>query len=476
MAEALHFNNGASLEKRKQVQPGLANSFFYPAAKRIKQEENGHGYSPSPDLYSHLSESPPHASAPVENLFAGPVSPDEEHSKPIPVKFEAELEAISSDDDEDGLVEEGEELAKGKVVVPPIHPLQDCLAALGLLGHSSSGPPPAWLIRQPVDKPASLWTGGDQDATTRQPSSIKLTKSSTIPPKSGSAINTVSAAVLDVITPTASYELVGGSINGEVVFFGETPVHIDTKGGPIISLIVHTLIPYQPKIIITGDSNGNVTFVSRDQILTRKSIGAPITCLCVHTDQVGSKQVIAADATGVLTAFTRHDHVWRAKVGGHRALNPPSKTYPSLHTQPNPSIRCITPCTWPRQDGGTTSTILVCDGSPCVYVVVGGRIVETLNAPCVMNATCTGFFCQSVRTQINLGISSSEQILFGGTDGCVYLLDQYKFHLYAKTDHVITTMHTCKSNEKDGPDLLIVGSLSAFLYIFSEGNVSATQP
>ena len=211
MADTLHVLNGESPEKRKQLPPGSANSFFHPAQKRLKQEENAsNGYSPSPDIYPQpSSKSPPHASTPrsIEGLFAEPVSPVEE-DHPISVKIEEELEAISSDEDE-----KEKEVAVRKVVVPQTDPLQECLAALGLLGNTSSGPPPAWLIRQPVpQKPASLWTERDPDAT-NQTWSLKSTKSLSIPPKSGSAINIVAAGLSD--------ELVGGSVKGEVVFFGE---------------------------------------------------------------------------------------------------------------------------------------------------------------------------------------------------------------------------------------------------------------
>ncbi|KAJ3038792.1 hypothetical protein HDV00_000280 [Rhizophlyctis rosea] len=446
--------NSASPEKRKAPPAlDLPNSLLQPVPKRLKQEEK----DPDPPAPAHTGADLSDLSDVSDSLFVEPISPDED-TAPVAIKLEPDyVEEISSDEEE-------EVVAKGRIFSQE-QALQDVLGALGLLGSSSEGPPPSWLINSSTLKePSKVVTVDRMDEGWR----IIFEKAST--KECTSRVNVVGVGVFDASAQT--HELVAGCENGAVVFLDENTTTIDTKGGSIISLILDKTVHYEPLNIITGDSNGNVTLLSREQILMRRSIGAPITSLTVYTDQVGSKQIISGDSTGVVTAFTQHEQVWRTKVGGLYALNPRGKPILPQDEPPNPSIRCMIPWQWSSSGKGTTSTLLVCDGSPCVYVLVNGKIVRIVDAPCAINAMWKGYFSYLPHTPQK--VPGAEQLLLGGENGCVYMFDGTKFHLYGKADFPIRTLHSCQSKSKDETEFLVVGGLSAVVSVFKDGNLVQT--
>jgi len=244
--------------------------------------------------------------------------------------------------------------------------------------------------------------------------------------------------------------IIVGNEQGEVVILNEEKIlaTLDTKGGPIQSILLHDVTGFGDTDLITGDSNGTVTIFSRQQILSKTQVGAPVRCLDVFHDAVGDFEIMAGDSLGALTSFMPHSQLWKLNVAD---TAPPSK-----RAGPTP-IRALLPILISDKHGIETAYLLVCNGAPFVHFVQDGARTMSLRCPSIVNSMCSGYFRKRRGSgdvndvEIADGREQVVQIVLGCSDGYVYLLEDFKITRLLNVEYPITNVVTFKRKSSSAP-------------------------
>lgn len=69
---------------------------------------------------------------------------------------------------------------------------------------------------------------------------------------------------------------------------------LETKGGPVQSILLHDVTGFGALDLVVGDSNGTVTIFSRQQMLSKRSVGAAVGQLEIFRNAGTSLHLIAA--------------------------------------------------------------------------------------------------------------------------------------------------------------------------------------
>ncbi|KAL1925391.1 uncharacterized protein VTP21DRAFT_274 [Calcarisporiella thermophila] len=246
-------------------------------------------------------------------------------------------------------------------------------------------------------------------------------------------------------------------------------VTLETKGGPIQSLMLQDLTGFKQLDLVSGDSYGNVTLFSRSQILSRDFVGSPVTCLEKYCDTAGEFEIIVGDASGKLTSFRLHEQNWKLNLV-EQSTSIISSGLDS--NRMDPAIRCMLYTILPDKFGVETSYLLVCDGTPFVHFIQNGSRVLSIKLPSVINTMCRGNF---TRTPVN---EKYYQVALGGDDGTVYILDSHertKVFPYFQLEHPITNLVTIRL-ENQGADSLVCTGHFDKCHILREGEIFLSIP
>ncbi|PVD26397.1 hypothetical protein C0Q70_14072 [Pomacea canaliculata] len=91
----------------------------------------------------------------------------------------------------------------------------------------------------------------------------------------------------------------------------EPQVLIETKGGPIQCLAVHNVTRFGQKDVTAVDSQGTLTVLCGQQILSRQSLAAhALTCLQVQEDGRGYIEIVTSTEGGLITACQASSQLW----------------------------------------------------------------------------------------------------------------------------------------------------------------------
>ncbi|KAJ3277248.1 hypothetical protein HK104_003513, partial [Borealophlyctis nickersoniae] len=186
--------------------------------------------------------------------------------------------------------------------------LMELLARRNLL--DSQGRPPSWLVPRTEDVPDAATIAANipqipwktESGTTVEVESTTLTFRKVWSRKPAESVNAVAVGFVrrqsdadgnkNPATAVSSAlplfgDVVAACEDGKLVFMqhDKPDTTEETKGGPILSLALHRMVPHTDTVdIIAGDAEGTVFLISDDQIIMRNKLGSPITCIEIHTD------------------------------------------------------------------------------------------------------------------------------------------------------------------------------------------------
>ncbi|KAJ3416322.1 hypothetical protein HDV05_002262 [Chytridiales sp. JEL 0842] len=316
---------------------------------------------------------------------------------------------------------------------------------------------------------------------------------------------------------------------------------IDTKSASITSVHLTSFFPsITLSDICTADSEGQICIMSRQRTVLREggsgstvgsgwaslgklAPGAPKgwereevggvggRCVCSIGERKdgggdgGERIMVVGDAAGSVSGYNLFMRQWKVQVGG--VVPFPCVPYDSK------SINCILPVVLPSkhmhpQDKSDemegeeegTNYLLICDGSPRVQFmrVKDRRVAFWIQTPCEIRDMTIGHFWDNPSTSshrvsrlqhFNLckskGIllpklqpSLDRQVLLGGSNATVYLLDldNMKLYHYLSLDYTITRLSRCRPlGLQDGDvDAVVVCTESGEVTVGFEGRVAGS--
>lgn len=179
--------------------------------------------------------------------------------------------------------------------------------------------------------------------------------------------------------------------------------------------------------LISGDAQGNVIIFSNGEILSRSSMGAPVTALTVETDlgtssftcgstvpafvecrAANRSLIVAGDQEGTVSAFQSHDPAWSVRLVDFAAPRNAKLPVcfslifcvalcvclplsdPVIQQGPYPpGVRCLQPVTLKDAHGTLSHYLIAVDGRNLIQLFNAGKRLFALEAPSRVNAVRT---------------------------------------------------------------------------------------
>ncbi|CAG8512618.1 9059_t:CDS:2 [Paraglomus occultum] len=242
-----------------------------------------------------------------------------------------------------------------------------------------------------------------------------------------------------------------GTESGKVIIFneGKEDVVIETKGGSIQSMLLFDVTRFGSTDLIVGDSHGTVTIFEKKQMLSKRNLGAAVRCLEIFQDAVGGYEIVAGDASGVISAFTAYKHMWRIKLTDETDIL--QQTAGVMKDTCDPRIRCMLFVSLLDHFNVETDYLLACDRSPYVHFIQGGQRVLSIEVPYTINSMCTGYFRRDYRTLLFYD-PRVRQVILGGENGYIYLLERYQVTTLLKIDYPVLNVARFRPNRLDSAE------------------------
>ncbi|KAJ3328490.1 hypothetical protein HDU76_009870 [Blyttiomyces sp. JEL0837] len=251
----------------------------------------------------------------------------------------------------------------------------------------------------------------------------------------------------------------------------EEDIFFETRGSCVTVLKLQKLLEHTSCDIVTGDSEGSVSIITRQRTILQKPSQAPITCIVHRTNPDGEVEVITGDANGALMAFNVFDRLWRLQVGGVTPIGAPRDYDHSIYAMHSWTV-------W-DQEGSPIDYLLVCDGSPRLQFMQEDEVIFWIQTPCIIHSICSGYFWrQEGSTTMKDPDRRKNQILLAGQDGNIYLLENYQLHFYAYTESTITRMNSFRpagSNKTSVDHVACIGHFNS-LNFYQNGEMVYSIP
>ncbi|CAG8452242.1 7243_t:CDS:2 [Ambispora gerdemannii] len=235
--------------------------------------------------------------------------------------------------------------------------------------------------------------------------------------------------------------IIVGTNEGKIFMFGEDKegIMMETKSGPIQSIVLCDITGFGIPDIIVGDSYGSVMIFEKQQLVVKRELGAAVKHMTMFRDAVNGHELVIGDSAGVLSALTLYQDGMSF----------------------DPSIRCMLHVTLLDQFQIPTKFLLVCDRSPYVHLIQSGIRTLSIIVPSssIANAMCSGYFRRKdifdpEVVNIRYDMPSAVQVVLGCEDGNIYIMEDYTIHNMLKMDNPITDVkrfrpHNLESTETD---------------------------
>ncbi|XP_072023306.1 uncharacterized protein [Amphiura filiformis] len=235
---------------------------------------------------------------------------------------------------------------------------------------------------------------------------------------------------------------------------------LETKGGPLQSLVLDDVTKFGSTDVISGDSRGTVTIFCNGQILNRQSVsGYSVNCLQVDKNATGNLSIVCGDSGGNLNALLPYSQVWKCQLGADSAQA----------ATKSPSVKCLLAATLASSSGQASNYVLAGDDCKMLHFLQQGTTVHRIQTPAVVTAMCCGQWLTKDEVDVadtRPGVVS--QVALGGHDGSVYIMSNFQVHViqYCNVLLPITQLSRLPSIHGDDLDLLLVAGhfSSVFLY------------
>ncbi|KAG9292859.1 hypothetical protein G9A89_016221 [Geosiphon pyriformis] len=233
---------------------------------------------------------------------------------------------------------------------------------------------------------------------------------------------------------------------------------LETKGGPIQSMLIYDVTGFGCPDLIVGDSYGAISIFEREQLIGKRNISASVKHMAIFHDAVNGFEIVVGDSAGVLSAFTASYDIWRLKLTDETDILPREiREGMEENVALDPAIRCILCVSLLDSHQIETKYLLACDRSPFVHFLQGGIRRLSIPVPCVVNAMCSGYFSRKDNFDPEIFVSKNNtsaatQVALGGDDGQVYLLEDYTIVNLLKMDQPITNLKSFRPHDLDSTE------------------------
>ncbi|XP_022091016.1 uncharacterized protein LOC110979489 isoform X2 [Acanthaster planci] len=209
---------------------------------------------------------------------------------------------------------------------------------------------------------------------------------------------------------------------------------LETKGGPVQSLVLADITRFSEADLIAGDSRGTMTIFCNGQILSRQSLsGHSLGHLQVDTDATGNVSVITGDTGGVVHAQLPYSHLWKLRLDS-----------PMQEAESRPSVvKCLLAANLVGSSGRRSNYILASDDCRNLHFIQQGLIVLTLPTPSVITAMCCGNFLpkEEVQQISEMPEATASQVALGGNDGSIIIMTDFQIHTTEYANFQLPIMH-----------------------------------
>ncbi|XP_071802881.1 uncharacterized protein [Asterias amurensis] len=235
---------------------------------------------------------------------------------------------------------------------------------------------------------------------------------------------------------------------------------LETKGGPVQSLVLADITHFSTADLIAGDSRGTMTIFCNGQILSRQSISElSLNFLQVDTDAAGNPSLLAGDTGGVINALLPYSHLWKLQ------LNPVSQ---SVDNGPS-GVKSLLATLLVGSSGQMSNYILASDDRCNLHFIQQGLIVLTLKTPAVVTAMCCGNFLSKDELQTTeVFQGSTSQVALGGKDGSIFIMNNFQIHKAEFANMQLPIMHLASiaTGHSDELDSLLSAGHSNYVTLY----------
>ncbi|XP_077864162.1 uncharacterized protein LOC100373710 [Saccoglossus kowalevskii] len=207
---------------------------------------------------------------------------------------------------------------------------------------------------------------------------------------------------------------------------------LETKGGPIQSILLHDVTKFGSTDLLVGHSGGMVTVFCNEQIFSRCSITEnSVDNLEIDHDATGNLSIVVGDSGGCINAFLPYRPLWRLRLRDHLSI-PQSISKSAV-------VTCLLATNLTNPSGHISNYILACDDNKQLHVIQQGSILLTLHTQSVVTSMCCGQFLPESEAATTPGDKSSPstttssqlastQIALGGQDGSIYIMSSFQIY------------------------------------------------
>ncbi|KAL8589732.1 hypothetical protein ACOMHN_027240 [Nucella lapillus] len=242
---------------------------------------------------------------------------------------------------------------------------------------------------------------------------------------------------------------------------------VDTKGGPIQCLATHNVTRLGQVDMLSADSQGTLTVVCGQQILSRQSLAShALTCLLVQEDGRGYIELVSSSERGLVFASQSSCQLWAINLNDFVKVSRRSFV----------RVKCLLSVELPDCHGHSLQYLMVADDSPHIHLVLHGQIVSSFLTPATVNAMAEGVFIPPSQLDVaGSGVppgGACKQVALGTATGAIYIFYNMAITAeeIARAESPIT--HLAAVPQADSPlDLLLCAGHCKALSVYRQGKL-----
>eukprot|EP01102_Stenamoeba_stenopodia_P004577 TRINITY_DN1487_c0_g1_i1.p1 TRINITY_DN1487_c0_g1~~TRINITY_DN1487_c0_g1_i1.p1 ORF type:complete len:385 (-),score=83.92 TRINITY_DN1487_c0_g1_i1:1209-2363(-) len=160
---------------------------------------------------------------------------------------------------------------------------------------------------------------------------------------------------------------------------------LETKGSCVQALLLFDVAKFGSNDLLVGDSDGNITIFSDNEILSKFTLSNAVTSLEIDRDANNNYSIVAGDKSGVLASLKPHDLQWKVRLSDDPQCSSDA---------PNDiAIRCLLSTKIRDKIGSVCSVLLLSSSnSNKLHVYSQGTRLLSVIAPSRITSLCLGRF------------------------------------------------------------------------------------
>ncbi|XP_046571104.1 LOW QUALITY PROTEIN: uncharacterized protein LOC124279337 [Haliotis rubra] len=258
-------------------------------------------------------------------------------------------------------------------------------------------------------------------------------------------------------------------------------VTLETKSGPIQTMVIHDMTKFYNNDLIVADSLGSLTVICNQQILSRQNVSpCSINTLQVYHDTAGTSSVVMCNDSGLVSAVLPSSEQWRVDLNSSQSV--PVSSVSHL------VVTSLLTAELVDQHGRECNYVLVADNAGHIFILNQGVVVMVLTAPAPVTAMCKGRFVAADKLDLSSpgkdapplpAVTSKHchQVALGTQTGAIYLLHSFTITVdeFANAQSKVSNMTTLNRPDSDTDILLCCGQFN-HLNAYHDGQLVAEFP